>query len=200
MNKNKFTLVLFSLITIFQSCHLDGKYDCPKQQTFYQYLGITTTSNIPYNGFDTLTFVRTSVGDTFTFYGNGFTSGFIERSITRDPNCYDDLSRCEFKEVKFTSPKFPYPITYTMHIRNYNESPSMLINFQNQDFWGIYSVILSGPFKYDSLKLGSTMYKDIYYLTDPDNFNTSKFYLLYNKLGILKLKLPSNETWELVSK
>jgi len=200
MDKSKFSIVLFSVMLIFQSCHLDGKYDCPKQQTFYQYLDTGLVSKIPYKGYDTLTFVRTSVGDTFTFYGTGFTSGFNERSYTRDPNCYDDISRCEFKQLKFVCPNLTDPLTITLHYRTYVESPSLLINFRNQDYWDLFSFILHGPFKYDSLQINNSNFKNIYYITDPDNLNTNKYYVLFNNIGILKLKLPNNETWELVSK
>ena len=200
MEKSRFSVVLFSVMLIFQSCHLDGKYDCPKQQTFYQYLDTGLVSKIPYKGYDTLTFVRTSVGDTFTFYGTGFTSGFNERSYTRDMNCPDDISRCEFKQIIFVSPKFTDAITINLFFRNYGEAETLLINFRKQNFYDRFQTILHGPFTYDSINIVNTKYYDVNKITDFEYPNSSAFFVLYHVKGILKFKFTNNETWELVSK
>ena len=200
MNNLKIIFCFILIISVFQSCFLDEKHNCPSQKTLTQYIGDGYKKQIPYTGFDTLTFVRTSVGDTHTFYGTGINTGFDLGSYNSDINCPDDKTQLEHTIIKFVSPTFPDPIYYHIYFRKYNESEILLINFRNQDFYDGFDVILGNSVKYDSLIIGNNLYYKIHLINNINHYSSPEYYLYYNSFGMLKFKFINNETWELVSK
>jgi len=191
--KTKIYFILFFVATFFSSCQ---KKDCTQGTTTYN-ISSDDKSKIPYNGKDTLTFVRTIIGDTFTFYGTGWQSG---TGISYTAEDCPQKQVFEIRQLIFQSPNFSNPISISIYVQNVTKSTFIDIGFQNTVFENT-DVVLSPLYDLDSTIIQGKKYYGIMFLNDLDSATPTTYNCCFNiQFGILKLFFANGETWELISK
>ncbi len=126
--KKQFYLTL--LVSVFFACQKD---DCNKKDIYYK-VSDEGKSMLPYSGFDTLTYIRTNVGDTHTFIGTGKKTTYDVQSETAD--CGNTLY---FEKYYYTYKSSNYNdiIIGQNTGTNYRYDGLTFIDFNNQLFEGI---------------------------------------------------------------
>ena len=192
MNNKIYLLFLFCFLFLF-ACNKP----CTQGTTTYN-ISSGDKSKIPYKGNDTLTFVRTTTNDTFTFYGTGWQSGFNTSYTAED--CPQKENR-EARILYFQSPTFSNSIILNLSIYDNSKYTSLLsINFQNitYEVGGV-----SGLGWYNNT---ITILQNTYnYVDSFSNNNLTPFptnYMCYYNLqyGVLRMRLTNGEIWELIPK
>jgi hypothetical protein len=186
----KNTITFTALICLFLI--IGCKKKCEQKEVLYTVLE-KTKKEIPYTGFDTLTFVRTSVGDTHVFIGLGKTLDYKFSRAAAD--CSDTYKR-ENYFYKYVSKTFNSPI-----IIGYNTPGSTTyhyLEFKNQKFDGNLNFNTAAPL-IDSLKVLDKYYYNVDALPNV-NLYTSPFIAYFDEfVGCIKIKFIDGETWELLS-
>lgn len=181
------TIILFILFLTY-SC----QRECDEIKDIYYYVDEVDKKMLPYNGFDTLTFIRTTVGDTHTFIGIGKTANY-NKTVETVEYCGNTLFR-ENYSYKFISNTFNSPLYIGQHIPEVSiRTPISYINFENnflEDFINFNFVKQD----IDSLKVLNKMYYKLEKLGQPIN-KTAYF---DKTSGCIKIEI-NNETWELLS-
>jgi hypothetical protein len=179
---------LISLIVILASCE---KNKCDKRDIYYN-VSDERKNMIPYTGYDTLTFIRTSLGDTHTFIGNG-------KKITYDiqvetAECGNTLYYEKYFYT-YNSKTYNSSLIIGQYTNNNNtEAGETYIDFQNQIFNGSVNFNFVKP-NLDSLKVLNNVYKKIEII--PDNKSYAAY---FNKeYGCIKLVFTNGDTWELLN-
>jgi hypothetical protein len=190
-----FTL-LFTGAFILNSCKNDR--DCTHAT---QDINLTTSdkSKVPYTGSDKLTFVRTSLGDTHTFYGAGIVTDYGQ--YTTQGDCYR-YKRFQREYIIFQSPTFSNPIVIELSFPNTSSITSCLyISFQNVNFI-TFPIRIPSFNDYDSLTVQNKTYYKIHAFSNENTFPIPTNHMCYYNLpyGILKMIFPNGETWELLDK
>ena len=190
------TKIYFISIYIFFAISFSCQKDCT-QNTTTSNISSSNKSKIPYTGKDTLTFVRTTSGDTFTFYSNGWQSGYGVGYTAED--C-PQKEACEIRQLVFQSPTFSKSISISLYIQNVTKWTFIDIGFQNTVFENTASS-LRAPYDLDSTLIQGEKYYDILFMSDLDSATPITYNCYYNiQYGILKLIFANGETWELIPK
>ena len=188
-------IIAISYVVFLSSCQKDKP--CTQGTTTYNLLS-DEKAKIPYSGKDTLTFVRTTIGDTFTFYSTGWQGGYNTSYTAND--CPQKEMR-ESRILIFQSLSFSKPIIINQYIPDNDNYASILsIGFQNINYL-CSSGSIGTNYSLDSVIIQTKTYYHINVFSDLD-FSIPKTYKCYFSLqyGILKLILANGETWELVPK
>ena len=191
--KVKFYILSFCTFAFLFSCQKN-----PCQQTPIKTYNISSddTIKIPYKGFDTLTFVRVTTGDTFTFYGTGWQNGLI--NSTEGTDCAQRVIY-KWRRLNFKSPTYSSVIgLYQGTDFNYETCPELNIGFQTTQYNASCfvgninvknSVIISNKTFYNVDSFSQTN------LSQPP----TNFICYYNlQYGVLRMRLPNGEIWELI--
>ena len=195
--KTKTYILSLCTLVFFASCQRD--IPCKEKTTTYT-ISSSDKSKIPYTGKDTLTFVRTITGDTFTFYSTGWQSGF-NTAYTADDCPQKQLF--ESRQLVFQSPTFSNTISLNQYVNPNTQGDYLDIFFQSTKFetrqlGNIYdtdsgSVILQGK-----------LYNNIHFISNDNSAVNTKprnYGCLYTwNEGIIKILFTTGETWELVPK
>lgn len=204
-NVNQLLLVLlFPLMGIhFFSC-VPKSEPCPEPpETITVDISSYLKTKIPYTGYDTLTFIRKSIGDTHVFIGQGIKRSYdILRIPSGDPECQAMKGDAKTENLSyiFTSGTFTSPIKLGLYYYQYPGEPYFYISFNDQ-YYERNSVILGKPYLYDSLEIGGRMYYNLDQISDESYPSTKQYYILYNStFGILKFRFKSGEEWERLTK
>jgi hypothetical protein len=199
--KTKIYTILFFALTltsaiILNGCRKNDSSGCTQNTTTYN-ISSSDKSKIPYTGSDTLTFVRTTTGDTFTFYGKGWQSG-INTAYTAEDCPQKEIF--EVRQLTFQSPTFSKSIVLNQYIVSVNKTPNMQIDFQTTDYQ--VSPIGALGHKNNTIVISNTIFN---YVDSFSNNNLTPFpnnYMCYYNIqfGILRMRLISGEIWELIPK
>jgi hypothetical protein len=181
------TIIFFTLLLTY-SC----ERECGDLKDIYYYVDEVDKNMLPYTGFDTITFVRTSVGDTHTFVGIGKTISY-NKTVETVEYC----GRTFFREnyaYTFISKTFNSPLYIGQYIPEVSiRTPISYINFENK--------FLEGDIDFDFIRqdidsliiLGKKYYK--VEIIGKDNNQNAYF---DKTSGCIKIE-RNNETWELLS-
>jgi hypothetical protein len=193
-------LIIFLLILFqFQGCFLEEKSPCSPSTTYTQNFSKVDSSCIPYNGLDTLIFIRTNLGDTQIFNGFGRQFGFNRGISVPNGDCLANSADLAYCLIEFKSKNFNDPIKYYAFIKNYLDPPLMTLTFRgNKTFTTDLSIANFKTHYADSLLIQNRMYYNVARISDDNHDSPDNYYILYNKNGILKIKLASEE-WEIIN-
>ena len=189
-NKYYSILVLIAFIAFGISC----KKKCDPPEYFHD-LSSEGRKMLPYSGFDTLTFVRTSVGDTHVFIGNGKLTQYAFEGIAADCGGRDKYVDyfCTYKSASFN---FPLIIGQKTN-GGYSSAGETYIDFQRQLFEGQLGYNWAIP-DLDSLMVLNKLYTKVDMIPDVKP-NISPFTAYFVKeLGCIKIVFENGETWELL--
>ena len=179
--------IIFFLLTLSYSC----AKECDARKDIYYNVDEVDKNMLPYNGFDTITFVRTSVGDTHTFIGVGKTTNYNRTSLTYD--CSDYYFR-ENYSYTFISNTFNSPLYIGQYIPEVSlRTPISYINFQNKFLKGEVDFNDSIT-DIDSIFILNKLYKRIE-LINKSSVDKAYFQIDF---GCLKIEI-NNETFELLN-
>jgi hypothetical protein len=183
------------------SCVRDSP--CPDPpETIVVNLPDNLKNNIPYKGFDTLTFIRKTDGDTHMFIGQGVKRGYdLLRRNGGDEECRSSTgtARMEFISYTFASTTFSSPIYVEMYYVDYPVGTYIKIRFNNKTYDAPTTVFT--PFSKDSFLVAGRMHYDVARIADDANPLSQKYFTLYNATsGILKIRFENGEEWELLTK
>jgi hypothetical protein len=186
----KNTITFTALICLFLI--IGCKKKCEQKEVLYTVLE-KTKKEIPYTGFDTLTFVRTSVGDTHVFIGLGKT---LDYKFSRAAADCSNTNKEENYFFTYVSKTISNKI-----IVGYN-SPNSLsyhhLEFKNQKFEGDLFFYTPIPL-IDSLNVLGKIYYNVQAMPNDDPLN-SPFVAFFDEIvGCIKIRLINGETWELLS-
>lgn len=180
------TIILFTLFLTF-SC----AKECDDKKDIYYNVDREFVKMLPYTGFDTLTFIRTSLVDTHTFIGIGKTTNYDRTSLSYD--CSDYYFR-ENYSYKFISNTFNSPLYIGQYVAPDSQKiPLTYINFENNFLEDFINLNFVKP-DIDSLKVLNKMYYKLEKLGQP--INKTAYFDKTN--GCIKIEI-NNETWELLS-
>ncbi len=198
METLRYSLLLPAIICLgllLQSCNRDK--DCTNADTVIDYkIDGDDLSKIPYKGFETLIFVRTTVGDTHTFVANGWKQ-YWGLTSTQDEFC-PQKERYEKRELVFTSTTFSKSITVSLYRQSINKGHYLDVAFQNTSFYTTTDEIAK-PYDIDTLTILNTKYDSIEVLTDLNSATPETYKCYYNETdGILRLFFENGETWDLL--
>lgn len=185
-----------------QSCKGEGDTECEPIVTTTYPISKNLRDSIPYSGYDSLTFVRTSTGDTHIFVGQGLKEGYDLYSGGRTyENCPPpDNTKMGWLKYTFSSSTFNSEIILGLYSFRSRETPYIYIDFNSQNY-EVASTFLGKPYEYDSLSIGGRTCYNINRFSATYYPITDKFFVLYNySFGILKFKFKNGEEWELISK
>lgn len=201
-----FQLELVILVCLFfTGCNLLGssKQDCPARKTYTDYLPDYSKAVVPYIGYENFSLVSSSTKDTLTYVGigvlHGFSSGTTSnRSGTGD--CPDDLVNLEYQTYKFICNKSPDPIYLALYLPGHYYDGYLKISYKNENFSQSTNVIAPKRFTYSSKIIQGYEYDSVYFISgDVNNALDTTSYMLYNyKNGLIKIRMPSGETLELI--
>lgn len=185
-----------------QSCKGEGDTECEPLVTTTYPISKKLRDSIPYSGYDTLTFVRISTGDTHIFVGQGLKEGYDLYSGGRTyENCPPpDNTKMGWLKYTFASSTFNSEIILGLYSFRSRETPYFAIDFNNQDYED-GSTALGKPYAYSSLQIAGQTFYNINKISNSEFPTTDRFFVLYNySFGILKFKFTNGEEWELISK
>lgn len=182
------------LTVLLQNC--GPELDCGNSDKVTDYkIDADDLNKIPYTGFETLTFVRTTQGDTHTFVGNGWKQDW---GLTTTREDCPQKERYERRQLTFTSPSFAKPIIVSIYRHDITKSTFLSISFQNTSFYDA-SVTVGKPYDIDSINILGTNYVGINFLSDLDSTTPVTYKCYYNaQYGILRLFFDNGETWDLL--
>jgi hypothetical protein len=186
----KNTITFTALICLFLI--IGCKKKCEQKEVLYTVLE-ETKKEIPYTGFDTLTFVRTSVGDTHVFIGQGKT---FDYKFSRDAADCSDTYKRENYYYTYVSKTFNNPI-----IVGYNSISSTYdhyLQFKQQKFEGYFYFNTAAPL-IDSLKVLGKYYYKVDAMPNNNQYSSPYIAFFDEFVGCIKIKLTNGETWELLS-
>ena len=164
--------------------------ECDAKKDIYYNVDEVDKNMLPYTGFDTLSFVRTSVGDTHTFIGIGKTANYKRTSLTYDCSAYYFRENYAFT---FISSTFNSPLYIGQYIPEVSESLTLsYVNFENIFIENWINFNLTKP-DIDSLKVLNKMYYKLEKLGQP--INKTAYFDKTN--GCIKIEM-NNQTWELL--
>lgn len=194
--KTRIFFSLFFVATFFIGLFFSGCSKTDSTATVHNYISTYAKNEILYTGKDTLTFVRTTSGDTFNFYGGGWQSG-TNNSIYLMTDYYQK-SINEFRKITFQSPTFLSSIViYQSAFDNYEQAATeFYISFQNTGYNNRFSDFLE--INKDSMIISKKTFYKVYTLTNPSISSTMFYYNV--QYGILRMSLSNGETWELIPK
>lgn len=177
---------LLALLLIFSNC----AKECDDRKDIYYNVDEEFKKMLPYTGFDTITFVRTSVGDTHTFVGIGKTTNYDRTSLSYD--CSDNYFR-ENYSYTFISNTFNSPLYIGQYVAQDSQKiPLTFINFENnflEDFINFNFVKQD----IDTLKVLNTTY----YKVEKMENGISKNAYFDKANGCIKIEM-NNQSWELL--
>lgn len=181
--------IIFFLLILSYSC----AKECDARKDIYYNVDEIDKNMLPYNGFDTITFVRTSVGDTHTFIGIGKTTNYERTSLSYD--CSDYYFR-ENYSYTFKSNTFYSPLYIGQYIPEVSIStPTSYINFQNKFYTGY---LYLNETNLDSIVILNRKYYNTQYISESTSI-PANYKIYFNKeYGCLKMILDNGETWELL--
>lgn len=190
--KKTYTQILFSLSSLLLIVGCD-KTDCNKKDIYYNVRDIDK-SMLPYSGYDTLTYIRTNLGDTHTFIGTGKKTTYDVQSEMAD--CGNTL---HYENYFYTYKCNNFNDLVIGQYTNNNISCFTYIDFNSQNFRGDVDFNDSKP-DLDSVILSSNK---IYHKVERiPNFNpTPTTYMAYfnQQYGCIKMVFTNGDTWELLS-
>jgi hypothetical protein len=180
------TLLLLTLLFAYGCAK-----ECDARKDIYYNVDEEYKKMLPYTGFDTITFVRTSVGDTHTFIGIGKTTNYDKTSLSYD--CSDYYFR-ENYSYTFISNTFYSPLYIGQYVAPDSQKiPLTFINFENILIEDFINFNFIKP-DIDSLKVLNKTYFKIEKLGQPNN--KTAFFDKTN--GCIKIEM-NNETWDLLN-
>jgi hypothetical protein len=183
-------IYLTLIISVFYACQKD---DCNKKDIYHN-VSDEGKSMLPYSGFDTLTYLRTNIGDTHTFIGTGKKTTYDVQSEKAD--CGNTLY---FEKYYYTYKCNNYNDLVIGQYTNNNISCFTNIDFNNQNFNGDVDFNDSKT-DLDSIILSNNK---VYYKVERiPNFNpTPTTYRAYfnKQYGCIKMVFTNGDTWELLS-
>ena len=185
--KKTYTQILFSLTSLLLLISCD-KTDCNKKDIYYNVRDVDK-SMLPYSGYDTLTYIRTNVGDTHTFIGAGKKTSYDVQSEAAD--CGNTL---HYEKYYYTYKSSDYNDIVIGQYTNNNISCFTYIDFNNQHFEGDVDFNFVNQ-DLDSLYVIGKLYTKIEVISDSKNY---KAYFSKN-YGCIKMAFPNGATWELLS-
>lgn len=148
---------------------------------------------MPYNGFDTLTYVRTYIGDTHTFIGAGKTVGMEQ--YTNSVEC-SPISKAQYIIYAYRSATFPHSMTFGFYAKEHEYYKNHYLVFQSGRFEG--DLRFDGKVTtLDSLLVAGEMYYNIVKIP-AGNKPFGAFF--DKKYGCIKIVFALGETWELIPK
>src|SRR6478752_4765679 len=121
-------LPILCLVLLLQNC----KRGCYNDETVTEYkIYEGELKKIPYTGFESLTFVCTTTGDTHTFVGDGWKTywGLYDSGL----DC-PHPERYEKRQLIFSSTTFSKPIAISIYVQNVTKSIFLDVEFQNEVF------------------------------------------------------------------
>ena len=192
------SVTIINTVLLVSACTKDA--NCGQQQSTTYNISSDEKAKIPYTGKDTLTFVRMTTGDTFTFYGTGWQSGNNTDYTAAD--C-PQKELFETRQVTFQSLSFSKPINLNQYVNNVNHSTYLDIYFQTTTF---ETSQLGNIYDADSgsVVVQGKTYRNIHFFSNDNSMVSPKprnYGCLYTwNDGIIKMFFTTGETWELVPK
>lgn len=185
--KKTYTQILFSLTSLLLLISCD-KTDCNKKDIYYNVRDVDK-SMLPYLGYDTLTYIRTNVGDTDTFIGAGKTTSYDVQSEMADcgntfhyENYFYTYKSKNFNDLVIGQ---NIPLVSTSRANTF-------LNFNNQYFNG--SLYLN-EVNLDSIIVLNKKYYNVQFIPDEKPYRA-----YFNKeFGCLKIIYSNGDTRELLS-
>jgi hypothetical protein len=192
MQTLKYFLPILCLVLLLQNC----RRGCYNDETVTEYkIDEGELKKIPYKGFESLTFVRTTTGDTHTFVGDGWKTywGLYDAGL----DC-PNPERYEKRQLVFSSTTFSKPITISIYVHHVNHGLLLQVDFQNEVFEE-GSADVGKPYDLDSLTVLGTDYYGIEFLSDVNSATPVTYKCYYNvENGIIRLFFENGETWDLL--
>jgi hypothetical protein len=180
-------IYLTLLVSVFFACQKD---DCNKKDIYYN-VNEKGRSMIPYSGYDTLTYIRTNIGDTHTFIGTGKKTTYDVQSEAAD--CGNTLY---YEKYYYTYKSHDFNDLIIGQYTGLNSSyeGNTYVDFNNQIFMGYINFNIV-KIDLDSLEVLGKVYTKIE--TIPSNENHKAF---FNKdYGCIKMVFTNGDTWELLN-
>jgi hypothetical protein len=195
MKTLKYLLPIFGILCLtflLQNCKRGcGNDDVVTEYKIYK----PELKKIPYTGFESLTFVCTSTGDTHTFVGDGWKTYW--GNTTRGLDC-PKPERYEKRQLVFSSTTFSKPIAISIYVHAGTKSIFLEVEFQNKIFEEAVANV-EKPYDLDSLTVLGTDYYGIEFLSDMDSSTPVTYKCYYNEEhGIIRLFFENGETWDLL--
>lgn len=202
IRKQLLLVILFPLMGVYLvSCVRNEP--CPEPpETITVDISNGLKAQIPYTGYDTLTFVRNTLGDTHVFIGQGLKRDYVLLRIpSGNPECQAMKGDAKTERLSYTfkSSTFSSPIHFVMYYDRYPGSPEVDIRFNDQ-LYSTSSLSLTS-YSYGALQIKGKLYYNIAQFADGDSPASEVYFVLYNASdGILKFRFKTGEEWELLPK
>ena len=178
-------IYLTLLISVFYSCQKD---DCNKKDIYYK-VSEKGKSMLPYSGFDTLTYIRTNIGDTHTFIGTGKKTTYDVQSETTD--CGNTLY---YEKYYYTYKANDFNDMVIGQLTSSNITNFSFIDFNNEHFEGDVDFNFVNQ-DLDSLYVMGKLYTKVEIIPDSKNYRA-----YFNKAyGCIKMVFRNGDTWELLN-
>jgi len=189
-------LLVFTSASLLLLCYVlftTCKKKCEHEEILYDVEDFEKEM-LPYHGFDTLTFIRTSVGDTHTFIGIGKT---ITYNYDYDAADCGNSYKHENYYYTYKSVSFGSDLIIGQLVNLNSVSADTYIIFQNQRFEGFLAFNSPIP-DLDSLFVIIKFYTKVHFI--PDRKPNGSPYLAYfaKEAGCIKIKFANGEIWELL--
>lgn len=195
MKRNIKIVAIAILVLSIYGCKPESKCN---PETFEIKISDADKSKIPYNGMDTLRFIRRPQGDTFTFYGQGISPySFTQYDVaTECPNSYVK----EGRKFTYVSPTFVDPIIIKQQNEiNYpdNSYSFVSISFNQLSYITHSSELTSSN---DSIVIENKMYYRVKKIIDDYVINPPQTQACYFNAteGILRLEQTNSEVWNIL--
>ncbi len=178
-------IYLTLLISVFYACQKD---DCNKKDVYYNVRDVDKNM-LPYSGYDTITYVRTNVGDTHTFIGIGKKVTYDVQSENADcgNTLYYEKYYYTYKSSDFNNIVIGQNIPLVSTSR-----ANTFFDFNNQYFDG--SLYLNEA-NLDSIIVLNKKYYNVQFIPDDKPYKA-----YFNKeYGCIKMVFTNGDTWELLN-
>lgn len=179
-----FLLMIISAISCQKNC-------IPRD--FYYKVSGKTKSRLPYTGLDTLTFVRTTHGDTHTFIGQGirYRNEIRTDAVECSPTYYHEV-----QSISYVSKTFKAPIVVIYNTEELSKG-EQLIYFQNSEFSG--SISFTDYANLDSINILGKNYYNVHAIRDIDRYSNDNLRAHVDQYaGCIRMETFKNELWQLL--
>lgn len=173
------------LILIFSNC----QKECNTENVYYN-VGNVDKAMLPYTGYDTITFVRTSFGDTNVFIGKGKSINYETTQVSTDCGNRNNFENYSYKYASSSANDLLFIGQYVS--TNFNQITLSFVELQNER---IDDILFLNSSNLDSTLVLNKLYKNVQMIK---NSNGSKVYL-NKEFGCLKIILNNGEIWELLT-
>ncbi len=190
MRQNFTKLILGLIFTLIGA--IGCQKDCHHREFYYK-VSERTKSNLPYTGLDTLTFVRTTHGDTHTFIGQGIRYGNEIRSdaVECSPTYYHEVQL-----IYYVSKTFMYPITVIYKTKEFSRGEHE-IDFRSSQFSG--SISFTDYANLDSINILGKNYYNVNSMFNTWHFSDNNLRAHFDQhAGCIRMETYKNELWQLL--